>query len=181
MAKSKGAVFQMPLFTCLFYIDGGGGNGGRLILLNQSRTAEDVEPRANVGWVAAPIPGDLLCFDGNLLHAVLPGVLGLREPDQPPVEDSAALDELRSLVRNGQKRMSLNLAFWEKGCLHDSPICQLKDSSRESSKVWAWEKSMPTWGKGLFSSAPEVNPTQLNVPSVDNPWVYDPAGWQQEE
>jgi hypothetical protein len=179
MGQSNGSEFQMPLFTCLFYIDGGGGNGGRLILLNQSRTADGVEPRANVGWVAAPVPGDLLCFDGSLLHAVLPGVLGLDQPAQLPAEDSAALDELRALVRTGQKRMSLNLAFWEKGCLHDTPICQLKDSRSESRRVWEWEKTMPVWGKGLFSSAPEVNPTQLMVPGVDVPWQYDPAGWQQ--
>jgi len=181
MGKTNGDEFRMPLFTCLFYIDGGGGNGGRLVLLNQSRTADSVEERAATGWVAAPIPGDVVCFDGRLLHAVLPGVLGLHKPGQPAVEESVALDELRALIRKGQSRMSLNLAFWESPCLHDSPICQAKEPAGKASQLWQWEDILPALQPGLWSSGYDVNPTQLEAPSVDQPWVWDPAGWIQGE
>ena len=35
LEDTNGKLFHLPLFTCLLYIDGGGGSGGRLLLLNQ--------------------------------------------------------------------------------------------------------------------------------------------------
>jgi len=101
------------------------GSGGRLLLLNQSRDHEVVESHASTGWVAAPVPGDLLCFDGSLLHAVLPGVLGFDTSAVEGVQSSAAIEELRTKVKSGQQRMSLNLAFWCEIGLFSRPVTGL--------------------------------------------------------
>ena len=98
---------------------------------------------------------DLSLIAGSLLHAVLPGVLGF-DTDAVAESDQAAINELRSRVKSGQQRMSLNLAFWETPCMHQTPICQEKNENGKSKRLWGWEKVLPPIGSSPYKLSTDL-------------------------
>ena len=54
-----------PLFTCLLFIDAGGGHGGATLVLDQSRDDEGPGAPAERAWVFAPRAGDVMCFNST--------------------------------------------------------------------------------------------------------------------
>eukprot|EP01046_Picozoa_sp_COSAG06_P018709 COSAG06_NODE_1311_length_9898_cov_16.424839_5_plen_499_part_00 len=196
---SAAGVMRFPLFTCLLWIDAGGGYGGATVVLDQSRDDDGPHAPADRGWVFAPRSGDVMCFNSTRNHGVLPGIVRPKERK-----------DIKQAIKVGQRRMSINVAFWgEIPCTNGAFICKSQSGTAAQggrSADWDWQSTLPLWtAQGPEDAEYEYEEASsaasadgggrgggggriaLSVPQVDQPWAPSGVGpndqqqQQQEE
>ena len=104
VVENDGITPRHPILSSIAFLDA--SCGGPTLVTDQTRTCEITTK----GWLIPPKENRFACFDGRLLHAVLPGVGFTENPLS--------------------KRLTFMAAFWEK-----DPHAPLLESEAESS--WA--------------------------------------------
>ena len=147
-----------PQYTCLVYADDGGGYGGATLVLDNV-LSKPGSPLAEQAWLSKPSTEYVTCFNGSLVHAVLPGVF----------EAGLSADQRQERAAIGQRRRSFNFAFWADSPCRDGPRDPTSCMKKRSGDQWDWESSLPSLTQDLAKEVSGV--TELVLPRVQNVWV----------
>ena len=137
--------------------------GGPTLVTNQRlRNPETTNLQSVRGWLVPSWPSRMVCFDGSVLHGVIPGKGCIPEPQE---------DELGKL--STPRRVTLMMAFWK-------DIKVRKGSGPGSARPWPspeeYPDKLPVWVKELNrsdvysegSSSPIVNATTTHINRLEH-------------
>lgn len=114
--------WKHPMYTALVYLS---DVGGLTVILNQTRTSL----LARHAWVIPPRYGQVALFQSSRLHGAL-----------PEISSESAVE---AAIASNEKRMTINIAFWNRPCTPDKDECQGLHGDGTSRQLFSWERVMP--------------------------------------
>ena len=134
-SRQEGGFPNHPLCSVVLNVSSHPRVGGPTLVTNQRlRNPETTNLRSVVGWLVPSRPSRLVCFDGSVLHGVVPGKGPI---PRTAIEDGGATPRPR--------RVTLMMAFWKDIRVRHSPKpgsarpWPLPSSSRPHLPAWARE------------------------------------------
>lgn len=116
--EGRGGIVRNPIVSCVVYLTDSQSGGGCTLVTTQ--TSKQNRILAKEAWQCSSRRNRVLCFQGNLLHGVVPGA------GVCPDGDAAS------------RRVTFMVAFWKKIRIQDSPgFGAARPFSRVQAEGWA--------------------------------------------
>jgi hypothetical protein len=155
ISLTKHHKLQFPIVSTVWYICP--GSSGAPTLISNKYFGEN--PMHSEGWLVHPKENRLAMFDGQLLHGVVPHMMGCTGGD----------------TESGAERLTFMVGFWGEGVnvvpfRSEKPTANMKmphGNTLKSSLKWANLKS-----EAVGDADKSMEPATVNVPTVPQPlWV----------